>query len=89
VGLQPLREETLEVEVSEALDKEVLFLVSRLIDEQPEDVDLVRRLWKERAALVDAFRSLLLWDRISAEALSVERAQSIARKALETVDEQP
>lgn len=74
--------------MSERLDGEVLGLVSELIAAgRGDDVELVRLLWRERGALVSAFRDIRDWDLAHSEALSLERVQEIIRTGLDLVGE--
>ena len=73
--------------VSEELDKEVLACLAYLIQEEPGEVETVQRLWKDRAALVDAVRAIRDWDMMSAEARTLERVDKIVKEVLQAVGE--
>jgi hypothetical protein len=74
--------------MNEALDRETLDLVARLIGNENGDAMLVQHLWHERSALIQALLLIRDWDMGHSEALSIERVQSIVHDALLVVGEE-
>ena len=74
--------------MSDALDNRTLGVMNVLIAAGlPDAAKVMQQLWKERTLAVDALVHIRDWDLMHAEALSVERAHSIAAETLETVGE--
>jgi len=73
--------------VSEELDKEVTDWLAYLMFSDTNQAEIMQRLWKDRAALVDAIRAIRDWDMMSAEARTLERVDEIVKEVLQAVGE--
>jgi hypothetical protein len=74
--------------MSEALDREVLETVGRLLEApSPHSGLLMQRLWSERETLIRWLVEIRDWDAGHSEALSVERVLELVDKALQAVGE--
>lgn len=74
--------------VSDALDNRTLGVINEMLsDGRAASVPLVRKLWKDRALLLDAATLIRDWDQTHSEALSVTRVQSVLAEVLREVGE--
>lgn len=69
-------------------DAQALSLVAAVIPDS-ELVHVARSLYEERNVLYEACRSIAIWDMTHSQALTVDRAVTMLREALEAIDERP
>ena len=75
--------------MSEALDNRVLSLLSEMISggSSRSDVDLVRRLWKERSLAVNALVNIRDWDMMHDRARDLDLVDDLCWDVLEQIDD--
>lgn len=74
--------------MSDPLDNRTLGVINEMIENgQTASVPVVRKLWKDRALLLDAAIRIRDWDAMHSEALNVSIVQAILAEALESIDE--
>src|SRR5512134_1901470 len=74
--------------VSDPLDERTLGVINEMLsDGRTASVPVVRKLWKDRALLLDAAVLIRDWDYTHAEALSVKRVQSVLAEVLREIGE--
>lgn len=74
--------------MSAELDIQVVALLSKIIDTHPEDALLVRKLWKDRQDLLETMRSIHDWDKLSAEARSLDQVDILIEDVFERLAEE-